>query len=154
MANYGDVALGLKPEWDRSSEHNQEYALRIVGHTNGVADARLKNDPDKRHQFAWVDPTYLKEVNVNRTKGYVFVNKNTGWEKADNLWEWNAEGNLLYEGQLLMARPGELYWKDLDKRIELRGGVKDNADEEAENIAARAGIRISREEGRRRSARG
>jgi hypothetical protein len=145
--NYGDVALGLSADWSRATESNQEYALGIIGHENGEADVYLKDEPTKRHQFAFVDTRFNDEVALNRVKKYTFVKKDDGWVQRTDLWDWDAEGFLLYRGQRLMARPGELYTADLEKRKQ-RMQSKSAADEEAKRIAARAGIEME-EEGRK-----
>lgn len=149
MANYGDVALGLGPTWDRSREANQAFILPNVGHTNGKADAYLKDDPDKAHQFAWVDPKYRDEIDENRLKGYDFVNQKKGWEKNEHLWEWNAESNVQRRGQLLMARDAALFFEDLDKRKSARDNRKDENEEAALAAAERAGIAITGDTGER-----
>jgi hypothetical protein len=145
VANYGDVALVLRPDWERRKENDQHYALRIVGHQDGVADAYLEEEPDKEHQFAWVDPKYKTDVAVNHTKGYRFVKKDEGWTKNDDLWEWNAEGFCVRESDYLMARPKDRFLEDMaarrTQRDKVMGGNK--AEEEAERIAANAGIEIS-----------
>lgn len=163
MANYGDVALNLPADWNRRKLTDQRFALLTVGHQDGIADARLKDHPDELHQFAWVMPTFKglpnDEVDVNRTKGYKFVKKTDGWEKNENLWEWDAEGYCTFQGQRLMARPAELFFADMAERRATRDRVMGtNADEEqAHRLAAKHGIQISGEEDgkpikRRRSA--
>lgn len=147
MANYGDIALNLPADWSRSKQHDQNYALMTVGHTDGVADARLTKEPDKRHQFAWVDTRYKDEIDINRTKGYVFV-KTPDWTKNESIWEWDAEGFCVCKGQRLMARTEEKFLADMEARRKQRNSVmKQNKDEdEARELAARAGIRISAED--------
>jgi hypothetical protein len=144
VPNYGDIALNLPPSWRRTDQHDKNYALGTVGHEDGVADARLKDDPEKRHQFAFVDPRYRDEVDINRSKGYVFVKKGE-WEKNDNLWEWDAEGFCVFRSQRLMARPAELFFADMAQRRQQRDRVMGtNRDEEAaQEIARRAGIEIT-----------
>lgn len=148
MANYGDVALGLGPDWDRSNYHDQQYVLSTVGHDHGRADAYLDKEPDKQHQFAWVDPRYRDEVAVNRTKGYVFVNKDD-WAINELLWQWDAEGYCIrFDGQRLMARPKEIFVADMlkrkQRRSEVMGGNKE--DEEVARRAEKLGIQVYGEE--------
>ena len=144
MANYGDVALSLGPEWARYKLHDQNYGLMIVGHVNGVADAYLTIDPDQEHQFAWVETRYRDEIDINRSKGYRFV-KQDEWTKNENLWEWDAEGFVLCKGQRLMARTKERFLEDMAARRKQRDQfMGTNKDEEkALEIAARAGIEIT-----------
>lgn len=152
--NYGDVALNLKPDWDRAEESNQEYALLNVGHENGVADAYVTDAPGERHQFAWVDPRYADDVQMNRLKGYDYVKKDS-WTKNEKLWEWDAEGFCISRGQRLMARRAELFFRDVAKRDQFRSKKKSDADEAAARIAARTGFAITGDDGqalRRRRA--
>jgi hypothetical protein len=146
--NYGDVALNLKPEWSRKRETNKQYALRIVGHENGVADAYREKEPAARHQFAWVDPRYVDDISINRSKGYDFVTK-TDWVKNERLWYWDAEGYCVNDGQRLMARPAHMYFEELEERERARSRRKDKAADEALAIAERAGIEIEDESGKR-----
>ena len=149
MANYGDIALNLPPDWERARQHDPNYALMTVGHQNGVSDAYLIDEPDKRYQFAWVLRTFKgvpnEEVDINRTKGYSFVKKGE-WEKNANLWEWDAEGFLTCKGQSLMARPAELFLADMAARKRQRDQVMGGRNKEEERIAemaARAGIEVT-----------
>lgn len=157
MPNYGDVALNqsIGPDWDRSQLHDQNFALMTVGHQDGVSDVYLESDPEARHQFAWCDLLYRQEFDVNRTRGYRLVNKNDGWVKNPNLWEWDATGNCVCFGQALMARPAELYFRDLKLREEQRKSRKDKEADAALAIAEAAGIQaeIGEKSTRRRAAR-
>lgn len=157
MANYGDAALNLGPEWARYKESDQNFALQIVGHKDGESDVRLKDEPNKRHQFAWVDTKYRDDIAINLTKGYRFVKKDEGWVKAEELWEWDAEGFLVWKTMRLMARPIERLVDDMAKRKQQRERVMgtNKAEEEAAELAARAGIQITGDDKpRRRGARG
>jgi hypothetical protein len=144
VANYGDVALCLKPEWNRRRENDQTFVLTTVGHTDGVADAYLEDAPDQEHQFAWVDLKYKDDIAINHTKGYRFVKKDEGWTKNEMLWEWDAEGFLVYKTMRLMARPKERFLEDMAARRQQRDKVMggNKADEEADRIAARLGVEI------------
>lgn len=155
MANYGDIALNLPADWSRFKQHDQNYALMTIGHAEGVSDVRLTKEPDKRHQFAWVDTRYKDEIDINRTKGYRFVTEKE-WTKNEHLWEWDAEGFLLCKGQRLMARDEDRFLADMAARKKQRDSVmRTNKDEdEAQELAARAGIRISAEDDGRPVRRG
>lgn len=142
MANYGDVALNLGPDWDRNQLHDRKYALRIVGHKDGIADVYLTKDPDKRHQFAWTDKRYRDEVDLNLADGYRFVKKGE-WTKHELMWEWNADDEIAYLGMSLMARPAELYFAaQAEKEQQRNREQKDKHAEEARQIAERSGISI------------
>lgn len=143
MANYGDVALNLSPDWDRRLQHNQNYALWTIGHENGTADVYLEADPDARHQFAWVDPKRGDDVTVNQVKGYRFVKKADGWTKNPNLWgDWTPEGLIRNFDQLLMARAAALHFEDKAKRDRDIANRKDKDSEKAREIARQVGIDI------------
>lgn len=146
MANYGDVALNLSANWNRREQNDQNYTLMTVGHADGVADAYLSDEPDQEHQFAWVDTRYKDDIAINRTKGYTFVHKDT-WTKNENLWEWDAEGFLVFKTYRLMARTKEEFLKDMADRRAQRDRVmgKSKDEEEAERIAALAGIALTGE---------
>lgn len=149
MANYGDVALGLKPDWSRSKENDQNYALQIVGHENGEADVYLKDEPDQAHQFVWVPLAYRDTVSVYSTKGYSFVKKAEGWVKRENLWEWDAEGFVLSRWGRLMARTKERFLEDMEKRRIQRErvmGSGNDDDKRAREIAERTGIQITEDD--------
>lgn len=148
MANYGDLTLNLPPDWSRQKEHDQNYAIGMVGHENGVADAYLEDAPDTQHQFAWVDTRYRDEIDINRHKGYEFVKQSDGWVKNNRLWDWDAEGFCVLRGQRLMARSKESFLADMDARRKQRNKVmgKNKDDDEARQIAARAGIALLEED--------
>lgn len=149
MPNYGDLALNLPPTWERGGESDQNYALMIVGHKAGVADAYRTKEPDTPHQFAWVDSKYADDVAINVHKGYQFVKKDD-WTKADDLWTWDAEGFCVFKMFRLMARSQERFLADMEARRKQRDRVMgSNKDEEAaEAIAARAGLEITGDDGR------
>lgn len=149
MGNYGDVALNLSPDWDRKHLSDRKFALWIVGHDTGKADAYQTKDVDKRHQFAWIDPKYREELAMNLSGGFVYVTKDS-WTINESLWQWNAEDKCYNQGQLLMARPAALYFEQQAARARELNSRKDKALEEADIIADRAGIPIEREEGDRR----
>ena len=108
--NYGDVALNLSPDWDRRKFADKKFIIWTVGHKGGVSDLRLKKEPEKRHQFAWCDPRYKDELDINRSNGYVVVKKED-WDKTEDLWEWNAEDKCVCSGQIAMARPASLFFE-------------------------------------------
>ena len=150
--NYGDVALNLPPDWSRSlTATDPQFMLTTVGHVNGVADARLKADPGKRHQFRWNaanDPS----ISVFRSRHYSFVNKNAGWEKNEELWEWDGEGFIVHNGQRLMARDAEWYFKDLEEeaaRSEREAKKNPLAEIDARLRQLEAGSMIEDERGQR-----
>jgi hypothetical protein len=145
VANYGDLALNLAPDWTRNKLHNQQASLRTVGHENGVADAHLTKEPDTEHQFAWVDTRNQDEISLNRAKGYDFIKKD-GWTKNPDLWEWDAEGFCFFAGQRLMARSKERFLADMADRRRQRDavmGAKSKDEEYIERMAAHAGIEIT-----------
>jgi hypothetical protein len=150
VANYGDVALGLGPDWSRYKLNDQTFALGTVGHEGGVADVYLEDEPDQQHQFAWVDTRWRDEVSINRQKGYEFVNVNAGWVKSERLWDVDAEGFVVHNGQRLMARPFARFLEDMKARKTQRDRVMGtNKDEEAAiAAAARAGIDLTGDEGK------
>lgn len=116
MPNYGDVALNLPPDWSRSRlASGQEFHLTTVGHENGVADAYITNEPDRLHQFKWVNPLDNTEVSIAKSRHYVFVEKGS-WTKNPHLWEWTGEGNIVFNGQYQMARDAEWYYKEEEAR--------------------------------------
>lgn len=140
MANYGDVALGLKSDWNRNNYEYQEQMQGTVGHEDGKADARLKSEPDKRHQFRFVDHLGTRakqEISGLRMKGYEFV-KNETWDKHEFLWEWDAEGFLVHDGQRLMARPEDKFTADQARRdgITHAAAQDQSADNELDNVPA------------------
>jgi hypothetical protein len=146
--NYGDVALGLSADWSRSKETNQEYALGIIGHEGGEADVFLKDEPEQKHQFAFVDTKFADEVAMNRVKKYAFVKKCDGWVQRANLWDWDSEDFLVHKGQRLMARKGEHFIAEMEQRAKVYNLSQSRADKEAREIAARSGIEME-EEGRK-----
>lgn len=147
--NYGDLALNLKPDWVRGAQSDQNYALMMVGHSNGVADAYLTKEPDARHQFAWVDQRYRDDDAINKTKGYHYV-KNTTWTKTDDLWEWDAEGFCVFKTYKLMARSEDRFLADMSERRAQRDRVmgSNREEDDAARIAERAGIEVTDEGGR------
>jgi hypothetical protein len=141
VANYGDAALNLGPEWARYKENDQNYALQIVGHDGGESDVYLKTDPDKKHQFAWVDTKYSEDVQINQSKRYRFVKKDDGWVKRDGLWDWDAEGFLVFRTLRLMARDESELAAEMGKRKAQRDrvmGGETKEDQEIERLEARA----------------
>jgi len=155
MPNYGDVTLNLPPDWSRRSMATDPgFTLTTVGHEGGKADVRLKDMPDQQHQFRWVHPQDVDAISVLRTNHFEFVNKNAGWEKSDNLWEFDGEGRIIHKGQLLMARNRIYYDEEVREREEReRGTQKKSAAEEAVDEALRRiearGATIEDERGQR-----
>ena len=149
-SNYGDVALTLPANWNRRAQSDQAYALNTIGHTDGVSDVRLKDEPEQKHQFAWVEPRYRDEISLNQSKGYRFVKKDDGWV-AESLWEWDAEGFLIRaDGQRLMARSFERFLEDMAARKEQRDRVMNTSrvDEDVARLAAKFGISITGDGGK------
>ena len=147
MANYGDVALGLGPKWNRNQYETNEQVISIVGHQDGQADLYLTDEPDTEHQFRWVDPSDKTQVTGARMRGYDFV-KNDKWTKrVDYLWEWNAEGFVFWGGQVLMARPKAKWLEDEAKRETMSGRARANSDAEIDQLPA--GL-VATEDGRGR----
>jgi hypothetical protein len=102
--NYGDCALKLPPDWSRSRmASGVEFTLTTVGHENGRADAFLTMNPGQAHQFTWVAPEDKNRMSVLRTRHYKLVTKSE-WTKNEHLWEWDGEGHIVHNGQLMMAR--------------------------------------------------
>lgn len=133
--NYGDVALGLPATWDRSAYENKEFILWTVGHVNGVADARLKSDPEAEHQFYWADPKdpHGRDVMLAYQRGYQFVTADK-WEKHEYLWGWDAEGRLTFGGLVLMARPKALWDADQARRGELEAKARRDNDSDLDKL--------------------
>ena len=143
MPNLGDVALNLPREWDRSRMSDKSLALIMVGHTDGKPDAFLTADPEKQHQFRWIDPTRPEDIDLFQTDHYSFVNKNEGWEKNPNLWTWNAEGRLVGRAGQLMARDAKWYHEEKAEQ-ERKAGVGEEAeDAKALALAASMGIDVT-----------
>lgn len=134
MPNYGDVALGLDAKWDRRNyENNSDWMLYTVGHTAGESDAYLTDDPDKEHQFRWVDVRDPNELTKALMQGYEFV-KNDKWTKHEILWAWDAEGFCIFAGQKLLARPKELWLAGQEKRDRLAKEARADSDREIESV--------------------
>jgi hypothetical protein len=149
VANYGDLGIALPKDWNRRAQSDQVFVLNTIGHAEGKADVWRKGAPDEEHQFAWVEPRYREEIQINRSKGYEFV-KQGEWEKID-LWEWDAEGFLIRaDGQRLMARPKDKFLEDMADRRAQRSRVmgSNRDDEEAARMAAKHGIEISGDDGK------
>lgn len=140
--NYGDVAMKLPPNWDRSEVANSSgfnFVLMIIGHVNGVSDVRLKNNPSAKHQFRFLDQTNTADAFGARMDGYKFVTQ-AEWDAID-LWQWNAQGHLFCLDQVLMARPGHMYFDELDARMANRPEDEDR--KEALALADKHGIAVS-----------
>lgn len=161
MPNYGDVALNLSPQWNREALHNSnlDYQLWTVGHEGGVSDAFLKEDPERRHQFAWVDPRRTDEVSKNKVKGYEFVKcdkdnpENGAWIKNSKLWDVTAEGFVALFGQHLMARPAERFFADQAIREKAIANRRDKDGEAAKRLAEQHGIDMTDDDDRPRTRR-
>lgn len=135
MANYGDVALRLPANWKRSNYENQEQVLMSIGHEDGESDLYLKDDPDKAHQFRWIDPANKTEVTGARMRGWDFVKKDNGWVKRlDYLWEWSAEGFVSFAGQVAMFRPKERWLDDEARRAGMVTKSREASDREVDNL--------------------
>ena len=128
MANYGDVALALKADWDRNKYEQQEWILSTVGHKDGKADLCLTREPDKRHQFYWADPKDQNDVTMAVLRGYEFVTK-SAWTKNLILWSWNAEDHVFHAGLVAMARPAERFYADQQRRDKIASKSKSYQDD-------------------------
>ena len=112
VPNYGDVALDLPADWSRGRvAGDPSFILTTVGHENGVADAYLTNDPGRRHQFRWMNPKDESAKSIARTKKYIWVTK-AEWTKNEDLWEWDGDGFILFNGTRLMARDAKYYYAE------------------------------------------
>lgn len=135
--NYGDVALDLPPDWSRSRlAGDPGFMLTAVGHENGVPDAYMTDQPKQRHQFKWLNPKDQAEKATHRTRHYETVT-NTRWTKNENLWDWDAEGHVVYNGLILYARD-EVYYvdeKETQDRLKKERDEKKNTEEEERLIA-------------------
>lgn len=133
--NYGDVSLnggrGLPANWSRSRYEKQQHINSIVGHVEGVADARLTKSPKSRHQFFWAHPSDHVLIDVLREQGYDLVKKDS-WSKNEKLWTWTAEGLCLRMGDHLWARPEQLYREEAEARLL----SEKNLDKEANKLLA------------------
>jgi hypothetical protein len=131
--NYGDVALQLKPDWSRHRQSgDQSFILTTVGHENGRADAFLKDDPGKAHQFQWCAPSDVNRLNYLRGQHYKFCT-NADWDKNEYLWEWDGEGYIVHNGERLMAREESYYWAaeaERDRAIKERHRKRSTSPEE------------------------
>lgn len=135
MANYGDSRLNLPADWNRNTVFNRPFVHMTIGHNNGISEVRLKDKPDQRHAFAWVDPERREEVDYNTDDGYKFV---TEKEWTSDRYEWRADGRLYCQGQVLMAMPKEKFDALEEERNRYRPTVdNDKLRAEAEEIAAR-----------------
>jgi hypothetical protein len=126
---------------------NKKLAMVMVGHVEGVADVRLKADPEKKHQFRWVDPKQSEDIDMFQLDHYRFVTKEE-WDKTELLWNWDAEGRLVGPGHL-MARDGQFYLDEVKEREWAAGVVDDSEDERALAEAERLGISVTDLEGNR-----
>ena len=151
MPNYGDVALDLKPDFDRRKLHDKKQGMWTVGHLEGVSDATLKEEPNKRNQFAWIDKRYHDELAMHLMAGFEFVTKDR-WNINETLWQWNAEGHCYNQGQLLMARPAALYFEQRSARDRELNSREDKESEAAREAALRAGIEYEEDDKPVRSA--
>jgi hypothetical protein len=104
VANYGDVALNLPANWDRSTLHDKDFSIQTVGHHEGVADAYLTKDKDARHQFYWADPRDQRSMARLNIDGYREVLKED-WTINEGLWKWNASNQASFGYEILLARP-------------------------------------------------
>ncbi len=134
MANYGDVALGLKASWNRNNyEVDNALMFYTVGHADGVADARLKAEPDKLHQFKWIEMKDMDEVTRAKMRHFTPVHKDD-WDKNDMLWSWDAEGYIWHAGQRLYAREKQYWLAEQAKRDNMFESSRDSADREMDNV--------------------
>lgn len=135
MPNYGDVALNLPANWDRTVYESQEFLLTTVGHVNGVADAYLAEDPDKEHQFRWADPKdqHNRDLMLSYQRGYQFVTKDK-WTKNPMLWDFDAENRVTFGGLVLMARPKERFIADQKRRDEVNLRARKDVERDVEEI--------------------
>jgi len=148
MANYGDVALNLPPDWSRERLLNKRPNHMTIGHTAGRSDVALKDDPEARHAFAWcaVGPQFIDELDARKSDGFSFVNKND-WDSV--YYEWDAEGYLVAQNQRLMAIPEAKYIElRAAEREELERTSVNTANEEALGLADRvSGITLTNRDG-------
>jgi hypothetical protein len=155
VPNYGDIRLNLPPDWDRRNVSNPQFINSTIGHRNGVSEVRLKDNPEQRHAFAWVDPREVNgqsDVDQNQDDGYTFVKQADGWI-ADR-WSWDAEGRLRCEGQLLMFLTEE-NWTELQERRARFGRPPSDPldDEKFHEMAEKLHAKISIEESPKRQGR-
>lgn len=106
--NYGDGRLDLGPEWNRRSFVNKPFLQTTIGHDNGDPDVHLTKNPEQVHVFTWVDPNWKNPDYYTDAydDGYRLVQRA---EWTNHRYEWDAEGHIRYQGQLLMAIPKEQY---------------------------------------------
>lgn len=135
--NYGDVALGLPKNWDRSSYESADFLLTTIGHVNGVADVALKDDPEKEHQFYWADPNdpHGRDLMLAYQRGYEIVT-NDRYVKNEKLWGWDAQNRLVYGGLVLMARPKERWEADEARRRGLHDKARRDTERDIDNMPA------------------
>lgn len=147
-SNYGDVALNLPPDWDRSTIHNKEFTMTTVGHHNGVSDAYLTKDPEARHQFFWLEKGDRRTLQPRLVEGYKFVTKDE-WTINLELWEWNAEGLCQNGLEVMMARAEAKYHEARQALVDSRKTAAERQREEEEGLASRTGIVATDEAGER-----
>ena len=58
------------------------------------------------------------DIMVRLSRGYVFVTK-AEWFKREGLWQWTADGFCDFKGGRWMARPGEMFHADDERRVSL-----------------------------------
>jgi len=132
--NYGDCALNLPPDWSRSRMvGDASFVLTTIGHEGGVSDVFLTMNPGQAHQFTWCDPKDQNKVSVLRSNHYVLCSK-ADWTKNPQLWEWDGEGHIVHNGQLVWAREKVFYDQDQAEQKRLQqerdGKRATSADEE------------------------
>lgn len=137
MPNYGCVSLKLPATWSRRRYEDKKFVNSTVGHENGVADAYLTKEPDKRHQFAWCSPRDEEDLDLKREQGFEFIT-DKDWTIRSTGWTWK-EGRCASLGQYLMARPAELYFEEEAVRNRATD-LNAKADEKLANEAAASGI--------------
>lgn len=139
-----DVALHLPENYNRSTLANADF------HLGNVDFGLFKlSDPEAKWQFAWVDPNWRQDIDSNRQRGYQWVNV-AEWavrENGDEIpfaeygrFEVESQNRVYYNGQHLMARPAELYYKEEKRRL----GEAEEQDpaESAKALADRYGIPV------------
>lgn len=142
MANYGDVALNLSPDWDRNKLYNKDFAQQTVGHSGGKADAFLTKSPDEAHQFYWVPKLDQRMIASRQVDGYRFVTKDEWSINKELGWEFDAEGIASFGFERLMARPAAKYHETERAKAELRKSKAQREREAELQAQAASGVRV------------
>ena len=161
MPNYGDVALNLRPDFDRSMVVHSMLLNTLVGHVGGKADMHLEDAPDELHQFQFVNMADRDKLSLAKMKGYKFVKKSEKWWINEDVFTWTPEGFAENTGgDRAMFRPASLYLKEQaqmtdEQKRRKRAQQQEDAAEEAKVLKVGGQVAVLDGSGRElRPARG